>query len=371
MRRNIRWKSTILLVFFYLSSALAVYCNLIGQFDPVATAHKFLESGDRDRALDTARFGLDNHLGDEEELKQIQGRATYTTAEKIRDIFWTGAVKGDVENVYSGMGTLAADLLIIGDVRDLTIQAIKGMKGEEVDKIVAGLSAVGVGTSVAGVTGVGAIADAGLSLVKNGAKYLKKFGGLAKHSILKSADAGKQLSKAQWEKIWRLFKHTDYNLPASARVLAKIEHIDDLKPAEEIMSSLKGGGAIFLDQAGTKGLKAYGRAKKVRGGNFFLNSFKRNPSGTIGLSRFHAALGGIKFVKKEGILNTILVAVSSVGMALALLPAWAVWGIFGLTSLLLVGRVWSWSRSYRRPAPEEMDGPSIEFPQPEEKKKTA
>ena len=79
-------------------------------------------------ALDTVQFGLDNGLGDQEELRQIQGRQAYTTAEKLRDLFWTGAVKGQVENLYSGLGALAADLLIIGDVRDLTIQAINKKK---------------------------------------------------------------------------------------------------------------------------------------------------------------------------------------------------------------------------------------------------
>ncbi len=363
MRPKIRWKSTLLLVLLYLSSALAVYCNLIGHFDPVAAANKYLKAGERDRALDTVEFGLENGLGDQEELKQIQGRQAYTTAEKLRDVFWTGAVKGRVENLYSGLGALAADLLIIGDIRDLTIQAINKKKGEEVDGVVTALAAIGVGTSLTGVTGVGAVADAGLSLVKNGAKYLKKFGGLAKHSILRAADAGKQLSKVEWERIWKIFRHSDYNLPATARVLSKIDHVDDLKPAQEIMASLKGGGPLFIERTGTGGFRAYNRARKIKGGNLFLNSFKRNPSGAIGVSRFHALLAGIKFVKKEGLLNTVLVAVSSLGLALALLPNWAVWAVFGATSLLLLGRVRSWARSTRVPDPEEVEGPLIEFPE--------
>ena len=364
MRRKIRWKSTILLIFLYLSSALAVYCNLVGQFDPVAVANGYLKSGQRDLALDTVQFGLDNGLGDQEELRQIQGRQAYTTAEKLRDLFWTGAVKGQVENLYSGLGALAADLLIIGDVRDLTIQAINKKKGQEVDGVVTALAAIGVGTSLAGVTGVGAVVDAGLSLVKNGAKYLKKFGGLAKHSIIRAADAGKQLSKADWGRIWKIFRSSEYNLPATARVLSKIDHVDDLKPAEEVMSRLSKSGTLFLDRTGKKGLGAYKQAQKVKSGNLFLDSFKRNPGGTIGASRFHALLAGTKFVKKEGLINTALIAVSALGLVLALLPDWAVWAVFGITSLLLLGRARSWLRPARIPAPEEVEGPSIEFPGP-------
>ncbi len=364
MRRRLRWKSTVFLVFLYLSSILAVYCNLIGQFDPVATANKFINAGERDRALGAIRFGLENNLGDQEELRQTRGRHVYTTAEKVRDIFWTGAVLGRVENTYSGLGTLAADLLIIGDVRDLTIQAVRKIKGEEVDRIVTALAAIGVGTSVSGVTGAGALVDAALSLIKSGAKYLSKFGGLARHSLLRAANAGKRLARAELGRIWMIFKHSDYSIPSAARVLSRIEHADDLKAAEKVMFTLKGDGVLFLERTGTKGLKAYARAERFKGGRFFLNSFRRNPSGAIGVSHLHAALAGIKFAKKEGILNTVLVAVSSLGMGLALLPGWAVWTVFGLSSLLLIGRVRSWSRSSKIPRPEETDGPLIEFSGP-------
>ncbi len=364
MRRRVRWRSTLLLVFLYLSSALAVYCNLIGQFDPVATATRFLDSGERDRALTAAEFGLENHLGDQDKLRQIQGRSAYTTAEKIRDVFWTGAVMGRVENTYSGLGTLAADLLIIGDVRDLTIQTLNKIKGEEVDRIVTALAAIGVGTSLAGVTGVGAVADAALSLIKNGAKYLKKFGGLAKHSLLRASAAGKRLSQADLGRVWMIFKDSGYDLPSAARVLSKVQRAKDLKSAGEIMSVLKGGGVLFLERTGAKGLSAYNRIQRFKAGKFFLNSFKRNPSGVIGVSRFHAVLAGIKFTEKEGVFNIILILISSAGFALALLPNWAVWAVFGLSSLLLIGRVRSWARSTRIPDPEEVEGPMIEFPGP-------
>ena len=172
------------------------------------------------------------------------------------------------------------------------------------------------------------------------------------------------MSKAELARVWMIFKHSDYNIPASAKVLSELKHVDDLKPAEEIMSTLKGGGVLFLERTGTKGLSAYNRAKKIKGGRFFLDSFKRNPSGAIGVSKLHAVLAGIKFAKKEGILNTVLIAVSSLGMALALLPNWAVWAVFGLSSLLLIGRIRSWSRSAKAPNPEELEGPLIEFPGP-------
>ena len=129
------------------------------------------------------------------------------------------------------------------------------------------------------------------------------------------------------------------------------------------MSRLSKSGTLFLDRTGKKGLGAYKQAQKVKSGNLFLDSFKRNPGGTIGASRFHALLAGTKFVKKEGLINTALIAVSALGWSWPCCPT----GPSGPFSGSPPCSFWAGpelAASARIPAPEEVEGPSIEFPGP-------
>ncbi|MBW1711627.1 MAG: hypothetical protein JRJ59_00555 [Deltaproteobacteria bacterium] len=361
MRRKSRLKSTLLLIFLFFSSALACYLNLSGHFDPVRAAQEYFRAGQRDLALETIDFGLENRLADEETLANLKGKYSYTTAEKLRDLFWTGAVKGRVENMYSGLGCLASDLLVVGDVRDLSRQVINKMKGDEVDKVVTALAAIGLATTAAQVTGGGVLADAGASLLKNAVKYARRLTRLVPHSLLKAAAAGQSFSRTAYKQMWLLFKQNNLNLPHTAHILARLKDAQDLEPALAVSARLKKGGVLFFEQAGRQGLSAFQRLSRYKAGPFFIDSFKRNPSGVIGLSRFHALVAGAKFVKKEGFLMTAILAVSSVGLGLALLPGWVSWGLFGLTSIWLMVRAVQWLKYDPRPDPDEVEGPMVEF----------
>jgi hypothetical protein len=82
--------------------------------------------------------------------------------------FGRGFVTGKPEDVASAAGMLTGDLFVFGDVRDVVRESWRGMRGEEVDKLVLGLAGTGIAVT-AGLyvsAGIAAPARAGLSAVK-------------------------------------------------------------------------------------------------------------------------------------------------------------------------------------------------------------
>ncbi|MCA3572401.1 MAG: hypothetical protein IOC86_00680 [Aestuariivirga sp.] len=81
---------------------------------------------------------------------------------------WNGFVTGEAPNEAALAGAVAGDLTGIGDVRDLYRQAEKYLSGEEIDPLLAGLSAVGLGVTAATIASAGMAipARSGLSTLK-------------------------------------------------------------------------------------------------------------------------------------------------------------------------------------------------------------
>ena len=91
------------------------------------------------------------------------------TSRHIAYQFASGLVTGEVSDVASFSGTVAGDLFVFGDVRDVVREGKHLVTGEEVDRFVLGLSCVGL--AVTGATyasvGIATPARAGLTLVKD------------------------------------------------------------------------------------------------------------------------------------------------------------------------------------------------------------
>ncbi len=79
-----------------------------------------------------------------------------------------GAIAGTMTDGISVACTLAADFTVFGDLRDLVVQGSRWAAGQDYDRVLIGLSAVGLGaTAIAAASaGVAAPAKAGLSVVK-------------------------------------------------------------------------------------------------------------------------------------------------------------------------------------------------------------
>jgi hypothetical protein len=95
--------------------------------------------------------------------------------------FAAGLVTGNADDVASLSGTVAGDLFVIGDVRDLVREGKHLAMGEDTDRLVLGLAAAGLAVTAATYVSVGgaAPARAGLSLVKDARKVGRLGEGLA------------------------------------------------------------------------------------------------------------------------------------------------------------------------------------------------
>jgi hypothetical protein len=86
--------------------------------------------------------------------------------------FATGLVTGNADDVASMSGTVAGDLFVFGDIRDVMREGKHLATGEHVDNLVLGLAAAGLAVTAATYVSVGTAAPvrAGLTLVKDARK---------------------------------------------------------------------------------------------------------------------------------------------------------------------------------------------------------
>jgi hypothetical protein len=86
--------------------------------------------------------------------------------------FATGLVTGNADDVASVSGTVAGDLLVFGDIRDVVREGKHLAMGEDTDRLVLGLAAAGLAVTAASYVSVGGVAPAraGLTLVKDARK---------------------------------------------------------------------------------------------------------------------------------------------------------------------------------------------------------
>ncbi len=98
--------------------------------------------------------------------------AANSAASHIAKQFATGLVTGTANDVASLSGTVAGDVFVFGDMRDLVREGKHLSMGEDTDRLVLGLAAAGLAVTAATYVSVGGAAPlrAGLSLVKDARK---------------------------------------------------------------------------------------------------------------------------------------------------------------------------------------------------------
>ena len=86
--------------------------------------------------------------------------------------FASGLVTGSADDVASLSGTVAGDLFVFGDIRDVVREGKHLAMGEDTDRLVLGLAAAGLAVTAATYVSVGGAAPvrAGLTLVKDARK---------------------------------------------------------------------------------------------------------------------------------------------------------------------------------------------------------
>src|ERR1700723_4716534 len=105
--------------------------------------------------------------------------------------FASGLVTGNADDVGSLSGTVAGDLFVFGDIRDVVREAKHLAMGEDTDRLVLGLAAAGLAVTAATYVSVGGTAPvrAGLTLVKDA----RKVGGLGEGLTLWAGRSARDL----------------------------------------------------------------------------------------------------------------------------------------------------------------------------------
>ena len=106
------------------------------------------------------------------------------SASHVARRFATGMVTGEADDLASLSGTVAGDLFVFGDIRDVVREGKRLATGEEADRLVLGLAAAGLAATAASYVSFGGAAPvrAGLSRVKD-ARKVGRLGEALSHRV--------------------------------------------------------------------------------------------------------------------------------------------------------------------------------------------
>jgi hypothetical protein len=133
-----------------------------------------LASGDADLAASFVDLAREKNIPVSDELlaRVRDAVADANSASHFAKGFASGLVTGNADDVASMSGTVAGDLFVFGDIRDVVREGKHLVTGEPTDRLVLGLAAAGLAVTAATYVSVGGAAPvrAGLTLVKDARK---------------------------------------------------------------------------------------------------------------------------------------------------------------------------------------------------------
>jgi hypothetical protein len=133
-------------------------------------------------------------VSDKLSLRVSNAVAEQNSTSQFAKRFATGLVTGNADDVASLSGTIAGDLFVFGDIRDVVREGKHLAMGEDTDRLILGLATAGLAVTAATYVSVGGVAPlrAGLTLVKDARKVGRLGEGLtqwAGRSALQIVDA--------------------------------------------------------------------------------------------------------------------------------------------------------------------------------------
>ena len=133
-----------------------------------------LAAGDADLAASLAELASEKNIALEQELSRRVSEAIIeqNSTSHFARRFASGLVTGNADDVASLTGTIAGDLFVFGDIRDVVREGKHLAMGEDTDRLVLGLATAGLAVTAATYISVGGVAPlrAGLTLVKDARK---------------------------------------------------------------------------------------------------------------------------------------------------------------------------------------------------------
>jgi hypothetical protein len=142
-----------------------------------------LAAGDADLANSFVELAQDKNIAVADELSRrvADAVAEENSSSHFAKRFAIGLVTGNADDVASLSGTVAGDLFVFGDIRDVVREGKHLAMGEDTDRLVLGLATAGLAVTAATYVSVGGVAPvrAGLTLVKDARKVGRLGEGLA------------------------------------------------------------------------------------------------------------------------------------------------------------------------------------------------
>jgi hypothetical protein len=133
-----------------------------------------LAANDADLANSFVDLAREKNISLPDELSRRVGDAVTeeNSTSHVAKRFAGGLVTGNADDVASMSGTVAGDLFVFGDIRDVLREGKHLAMGEDTDRLVLGLAAAGLAVTAATYMSIGgaAPARAGLTLVKDARK---------------------------------------------------------------------------------------------------------------------------------------------------------------------------------------------------------
>ncbi len=128
------------------------------------------------------------------------------SAANLAKRFATGLVTGTGDDAASLSGTVAGDLFVFGDIRDVVRESKRLAMGEDADQMILGLAAAGLAVTAATYVSVGGAAPvrAGVTLVKDARKVgrlgegLSRWAGRSAREIVDTPMLQRAVASASW-----------------------------------------------------------------------------------------------------------------------------------------------------------------------------
>jgi hypothetical protein len=223
-------------------------------------------------------------------------RASYPyKAEK----FLEGIVKGGSDEDIGRVSAIASDFLVVGDIRDLSIEGVHYANDQKVDKLIVALSSLGLLATAGTVYSLGAAAPikTSISLLKYG-KRVKKIPSWFQTELIKYikiANETKSLEKVNTllQPIHKLYNKVGLNQTLHLLKLSK--NANELKILSNFGSRFGKNSQVLLQTTNNKALAYAINMPKVSNKSFIFAS----TYGTRGLKGLRK-MGENKFMKRVG-----------------------------------------------------------------------
>ena len=222
-----------------------------------------------------------------------------------KDKIIEGVISGKSDESIGKISAIASDFLVIGDIRDLTIQGKNYFKGDkEVDKVIVALSTIGLVATVSTIYTLGASSSAksSISILKY-AKRVNKIPKWLEKSIIREAKVAKETKslknvKGILEPIYNLYERV--GLKGTLNILKDTKNLTELKGMVKLSKRFGKNSSELIKITGAKSTKVINSMSKVKPKNLLYAS-SYGDRGILALK----SMGEAKFIKRVKILSRV------------------------------------------------------------------